>query len=63
MRWIRPSSTATGASDAAASFGVDRDADVCTDPLDGHQMFSECFPHGYLNESSGTLHRARLVAV
>jgi hypothetical protein len=35
----------------------------CGDPLDGHQMFSECFPHGYLIESSVLLHRGRLVAV
>lgn len=35
----------------------------CGDPLDEHLMFSECFPHGYLKESSLLLHRARLIAV
>jgi hypothetical protein len=35
----------------------------CGDPLDGHLMFSGCFPHGYLKESSLLLHRVRLIAV
>jgi hypothetical protein len=35
----------------------------CGVPLDDHDIFSECFPHGYLKESSLLLHRARLIAV
>jgi len=35
----------------------------CGDPLDGHQLFGECFPDGYLNESSAEVHDGRFVAV
>jgi hypothetical protein len=36
----------------------------CGDPLDGHEMFGECFPEAYLGESPPLVVRnGRLVAV
>jgi predicted amidophosphoribosyltransferase len=36
----------------------------CGTPLEGHEMFGECFPHDdYLRESSALLHRWHLIAV
>ena len=35
----------------------------CGDLLDDHEMFGECFPIGYLGESSTLLHQGRLIAV
>ena len=36
----------------------------CDDPLDGHEMFGECFPHDeYPLESSMLLHQGHLIAV
>ena len=37
---------------------------TCGGPLDGHDMFGECFPHDeYVGESSVLLHQGHLVAV
>jgi hypothetical protein len=36
----------------------------CGDPLDGHEMFTECLPEGYLGESPPlVVLNGRLVAI